>query len=99
MDKPYRFPKTLKKKHEDIKTASLEEFRSKRKLGSSQFSQTYEDELIRKIENAYTSFAKRNKDKYSKYLLHTYGPPVVGAVGAAAGAAVIVASRLAWALL
>ena len=96
MDKPYRFPKTLKKKHEDIKAASLEEFRSKRKLGSSQFSQTYEGELITKIENAYTSFAKRNEDKYIKYLLHTYGPPVVGAIGAAASAAVIVASRVAF---
>ena len=84
MDKPYRFPETLKMKHEAIKAASLEEFRSKRKLGSSQFSQTYEDELITKIENAYTSFTKRNKDKYSKYILYTYGPRVASAVGAAA---------------
>ena len=62
-------------KHEAIKTASLEEFRSKRKLGSSQFSQIYEDELIRKIEEAYTSFIKRNEGKYSS-ILYTYGPRV-----------------------
>lgn len=61
-------------KHEAIKTASLEEFRSKRKMGSSQISQTYEDELIRKIEEAYESFVKRNE---SKHILYAYRTPAV----------------------
>ena len=51
-------------KHETIKAASLEEFRSKRKFGSSQISQTYEDKLVRKIKEAYESFVKCNESKH-----------------------------------
>ena len=73
-DKPYLSPEKLKDKHEEIKKTSLEEFRSKRKMGSSQISQTYEDELIRKIEEAYESFVKRNE---SKHILYAYRTPAV----------------------
>ena len=43
-------------------------------MGSSQISQTYEDELIRKIEEAYESFVKRNE---SKHILYAYRTPAV----------------------
>ena len=73
-DKPYLSPETLKSKHEAIMKASLDEFRSKRKMGSSQVSQSYEDELVRKIEEAYESFVKRNE---SKHILYAYRTPAV----------------------
>lgn len=73
-DKPYLSPETLKTKHEAIMEASLKEFRSKRKMGSSQISQTYEDELVRKVEEAYESFVKRNE---SKHILYAYRTPAV----------------------
>lgn len=43
-------------------------------MGSSQISQTYEDELIRKIKEAYESFVKRNE---SKHILYAYRTPAV----------------------
>ena len=73
-DKPYLSPEKLKTKHEAIMEESLNEFRSKRKMGSSQISQTYEDELVRKIEEAYESFVKRNE---SKHILYAYRTPAV----------------------
>jgi hypothetical protein len=75
--KPYLSPEKLRMKHEAIKTASLEKFRSKRKMGGSQISQPYEDKLIEKIKEAYKLFIKRNNSKHNNNnMLYAYGVPV-----------------------
>ena len=73
-DTPYLSPDTLKKKHEAYMKAALDGFKSTRKMGGSAFSKQYEEELVRKMEEAYESYVKRNE---SKHILNAYRTPAV----------------------
>ena len=54
--------------------AALNEFKSTRKMGGSTFSKQYEEELVKKMEEAYESYVKRNE---SKHILNAYRTPAV----------------------
>ncbi len=53
---------------------AIGEFKSTRKMGGSTFSKQYEDELVKKMNDAYESFVKRNE---SKHILNAYRTPAV----------------------
>ena len=55
-------------------TAALDEFNSTRKMGGATFSKGYEEELLRKIQEGYESYVKRNE---SKHILNAYRTPAV----------------------
>ncbi|XP_064603962.1 atlastin-2-like isoform X2 [Liolophura sinensis] len=62
-DKPYLHPEYMQKEHQKSNQNALQMFRSSRKMGGPEFSQTYEERLQEELQEAYESFQKHNESK------------------------------------
>ncbi|XP_030837601.1 atlastin-2-like [Strongylocentrotus purpuratus] len=84
-DKPYLSPDELKKKHNQVEEAAINQFRKVRKMGGRQYSQQYEEELLAQMKTYEQQYIKHNENKKPfnmKTILPTYNTPlVIGIVG------------------
>ena len=62
-DKPYLSPEELEKHHERIKDEAMSIFHETRKMGGSEFSESYADKLVAEMEEAYVQYMKHNEGK------------------------------------
>ena len=62
-DKPYIGPELLEREHDRILKAAMQLFHSTRKMGGSEFSQTYADKLEEEAQGMYANFIKHNDSK------------------------------------
>lgn len=62
-DKPYSSPDDLEKKHNQNREAALAQFRDIRKMGGTEYSQAYEDQLMAELEESYEQYIKHNDSK------------------------------------
>lgn len=62
-DKPYMGPEHLEREHERIKSSALNTFLTTRKMGGSEFSQTYAEQLDSELSELYSNFVKHNDSK------------------------------------
>eukprot|EP00057_Strongylocentrotus_purpuratus_P006369 XP_011660843.1 PREDICTED: atlastin-1-like [Strongylocentrotus purpuratus] len=84
-DKPYLSPDELKKKHNQVEEAAINQFRKVRKMGGRQYSHQYEEKLLAQIKTYEQQYIKHNENKKPfnmKTILPTYNTPlVIGIVG------------------
>lgn len=73
-DKPYITPELLEEKHREQSTLALEHFRRIKKMGGREFSQRYEDELTKELNELFEDLAKHNQ---SKNIFNTFRTPAV----------------------
>ncbi|XP_072171888.1 atlastin-2-like [Diadema setosum] len=62
-DKPYVGPDELEKRHMQIREAAISQFKEVRKMGGSEYSQSYEDQLLAELEESYEQYIKHNDSK------------------------------------
>ena len=62
-NKPFIGQEHLERQHQRCRTAALDAFKSKRKMGGDEFSQTYLEKLISEIEELHENFLKKNNYK------------------------------------
>lgn len=62
-DKPYLHPEYMQKEHQKSYQNALQLFRTARKMGGPEFSQTFEERLQEELQEAYDSFQKHNESK------------------------------------
>lgn len=62
-DKPFVYPPTLKTKHEEFKSKSMELFQKTKKMGGKEFSDTYFAQLEIDVETIYERYESQNKIK------------------------------------
>lgn len=69
--KPYLAPSDLQRCHEELREASLKQFRSVKKMGGTEFSQRYQDQLEGELDEQYANFIKHNDSKNIFYAART----------------------------
>ena len=62
-DRPYIGPEDLEKKQNQILEAAMTQFRETRKMGSSEYSKPYEEQLQADLEESYEQYIKHNDSK------------------------------------
>ncbi|XP_048367889.1 LOW QUALITY PROTEIN: atlastin-3 [Sphaerodactylus townsendi] len=73
-DKPYVSPDLLEQKHQVQSALALEHFQRIKKMGGKEFSQRYEEELVREMAELFQDFAKHNQ---SKNIFNTFRTPAI----------------------
>jgi len=62
-DKAYIHPQELEKEHQRCVRQSLDTFKSARKMGGPEFSQTYEEQLRTEMSGQFENFQRHNESK------------------------------------
>lgn len=73
-NKPYINPNILEQKHEQLLRESLQTFKNTKKLGESDYSQRFYDDLKTDILSSYSDFVEFNK---SKNMFNIWGSPLI----------------------
>ncbi|CAI5798094.1 atlastin-3 isoform X1 [Podarcis lilfordi] len=71
-DKPYVAPDLLEEKHRVQSAMALKHFQTIKKMGGKEFSQRYEEELVREMNSIYEDLCKHNQ---SKNIFNTFRTP------------------------
>ncbi|XP_051506901.1 atlastin-2-like isoform X2 [Myxocyprinus asiaticus] len=70
-DKPYIAPVDLERYHDEFKKTSVQQFCAVKKMGGTEFSQRYQQQLETELDEVYTSFVKNNESKNIFYAART----------------------------
>uniref|UniRef100_A0AAY4EUF7 GB1/RHD3-type G domain-containing protein n=1 Tax=Denticeps clupeoides TaxID=299321 RepID=A0AAY4EUF7_9TELE len=70
-DKPYIAPMDLQRQHEQLKETSIQQFRSVKKMGGTEFSQRYQEQLEAELDELHANFLKHNDSKNIFYAART----------------------------
>ncbi|XP_063001751.1 atlastin-3 [Elgaria multicarinata webbii] len=73
-DKPYVAPELLEEKHRIQSTLALQHFQRIKKMGGKEFSQRYEDELVKEMNELFADLAKHNQ---GKNIFNTFRTPAI----------------------
>ena len=69
-EKPYINPKTLEKKHNQLRREAGDQFDKIPKMGGKEFSESYREQLMMELEREYERFeASNNSKNVFKYVL------------------------------
>ncbi|KAJ6609196.1 hypothetical protein lerEdw1_015244, partial [Lerista edwardsae] len=73
-DKPFVAPEVLGEQHKEQSTRAVQHFQRIKKMGGSEFSQAYEEQLRKEIAELFQDFAKHNQ---SKNIFNTFRTPAI----------------------
>ncbi|XP_044304711.1 atlastin-3 [Varanus komodoensis] len=73
-DKPYVAPELLEEKHRVQSALALQHFQRIKKMGGKEFSQRYEEELVKEMNELFEDLAKHNQ---SKNIFNNFRTPAI----------------------
>ena len=62
-EKPFLNPKTLEVKHSDLRKEAIDCFDKIPKMGGKEFSESYREQLMMELDQAFEHFEAQNKSK------------------------------------
>ncbi|XP_054157456.1 atlastin-3-like [Oppia nitens] len=73
-ERPYMSPRRLEDRHHELRQESMDMFDKMPKMGGKEFSDSYREQLLMELDQAYEHFEAQNK---SKNMFTLYGTPMV----------------------
>lgn len=70
-DKPYIAPVDLQRYHDELKQASVKQFQAVKKMGGTEYSKRYQEQLETELDDVYKNFIKHNESKNIFYAART----------------------------